>query len=199
MLVVVATALRPLLLLRTCCNVVVVAVDEDDAEEEGGEQQHGCACGEEGEEIQAVEQSQEEQGTQGRPAVQVPHQARRHFRSIPNKVTRKKKGCAERKGKHIRVGPKMGWLGWAAQHVRGKKKNAIASHSFCLLPLKKLCRIWIYIYFYRILLLIYYIDIVSTEESVYIPESYKKISSSNPPTPPRHPPLPLPSSSSAAS
>jgi hypothetical protein len=112
--VVVAVYFFLLLLLRTC-NVVVVAVDEEDSEEEGGEQQHGCACGEEGEAIQAVEQSQEEQGTQGRPAVQAPHQARRHFRWIPNnprhQETRKKKGRAQRKGEHIRVGPKMGWAG----------------------------------------------------------------------------------------
>lgn len=58
-----------------------VAVHEDDAEEEGGEQQHGCTCDEEGEAIQAVEQSQEEKGTQGRPNPMVATpEPRRHFR-----------------------------------------------------------------------------------------------------------------------
>ena len=49
-------------------------MDEDDAEEEGGEQPHGGRGGEEGQAVEAVEQSHEEQGAQGRPPVASPEE-----------------------------------------------------------------------------------------------------------------------------
>lgn len=57
-----------------CCRQgdVGLAVDEHDAEEEGGEQPHGRRGGEEGQAMEAVEQSHQEQGPQGRPAVASP-------------------------------------------------------------------------------------------------------------------------------